>query len=131
MTPELEMLKLAKTIAVVGLSGSIFRPSHGVAEYLQEHGFRIIPVNPNEEEILGEKAYARLEDIAEPVDVVDVFRRPEYTPDIVRSAIAIGAKGVWLQEGIVNEEAERLARDAGLLFTQDHCIMVEHRRQRA
>lgn len=131
MTPEQEMLRLAKTIAVVGLSGSIFRPSHGVAEYLQEHGFRIIPVNPNEEEILGEKAYARLEDISEPVDVVDVFRRPEYTPDIVRSAIAIGAKGVWLQEGIVNEEAERLARDAGLLFTQDHCIMVEHRRQRA
>lgn len=131
MTPEQEMLRLAKTIAVVGLSGSIFRPSHGVAEYLQEHGFRIIPVNPNEEEILGEKAYARLEDIPEPVDVVDVFRRPEYTPDIVRSAIAIGAKGVWLQEGIVNEEAERLARDAGLLFTQDHCIMVEHRRQRA
>ncbi len=131
MTPEQEMLRLAKTIAVVGLSGSIFRPSHGVAEYLQEHGFRIIPVNPHEEEILGEKAYARLEDISEPVDVVDVFRRPEYTPDIVRSAIAIGAKGVWLQEGIVNEEAERLARDAGLLFTQDHCIMVEHRRQHA
>lgn len=131
MTPEQEMLRLAKTIAVVGLSGSIFRPSHGVAEYLQEHGFRIIPVNPHEEEVLGEKAYARLEDIPEPVDVVDVFRRPEYTPDIVRSGIAIGAKGIWLQEGIVNEEAQRLAREAGLLFTQDHCIMVEHRRHRA
>lgn len=131
MSAELDMLKMAKTIAVVGLSGSIFRPSHGVAEYLQAHGYRIIPVNPNEEEVLDEKCYARLEDIPEPVDIVDVFRRAEYTPDIVRSAIAIGAKGVWLQEGIVNEEAGRLAREAGLLFTQNHCIMVEHRRQAA
>ena len=122
------MLKLAKTIAVVGLSSSPFRPSHGVAEYMQSRGYRIIPVNPNETEVLGERSYAALEDIPDTVDIVNVFRRPEHTPAVVESAARIGAKGVWLQEGVLNAEAQRRAKEAGLLFVQDLCILVEHRR---
>lgn len=121
-----ELLESSKTIAVVGLSSSRMRPSYGVAEYMQRAGYRIIPVNPNEEEVLGEPAVDRLEDIREKVDIVDVFRRPEFVPEIVDSAIAIGAKALWLQEGVIHEAAAKRARDAGLFVAMDLCIMKEH-----
>jgi predicted CoA-binding protein len=124
---EQQILRAARIIAVVGLSSNPDRSSHGVAAYLQKRGYRIIPVNPNESEVLGEKSYARLEDVPEKVDVVDVFRRAEYAPEIVKSAIRIGAKAVWLQLGVRNEEAEKLAREAGVLFVQDVCMAVSHR----
>lgn len=124
--PISEILKNSRTIAIVGLSNRRFRPSHGVAEYLQSAGYRIIPVNPNEPDVLGEKAYARLEDIPEQVDLVDVFRRPEYVPEIVESAIQIGAKGVWMQEGVAHSEAAERARRAGLFVVMDSCILKEH-----
>ena len=123
-----ELLRKSKTIAVVGLSSNPMRPSFGVAEYLQREGYRIIPVNPQETEILGEKAYARLEDIPEHVDIVDVFRRPEFVPDIVDSAIKIGAGALWLQEDVVHEEGARRARAAGLAVVMDKCLLKEHRR---
>jgi predicted CoA-binding protein len=106
----------ARTIAVVGLSSRPDRPSHGVARYLQEHGYRIVPVNPKETEVLGEPAFASLEDLPADlrIDVVDVFRRAEETPEVARQAVAIGAKVLWLQEGIVNDEAYRIADAAGL-----------------
>jgi predicted CoA-binding protein len=116
-----------RTIAVVGLSSDPAEPSLGVAGYLKRHGYRVVPVNPKETRVLGEPAYPDLGSVPEPVDVVNVFRRPEATPEIVREAAAIGAKGVWLQEGIASAEAERLAREAGLLFVQDRCIRSSHR----
>ncbi|MDQ6759553.1 MAG: CoA-binding protein [Acidobacteriota bacterium] len=125
-----EMLKNSKTIAVVGLSGSRMRPSYGVAEYMQRAGYRIIPVNPQETEVLGEKCYARLEDVPEPIDMVDVFRRSEFVPDIVDSAIAVGAKALWLQEGVIHEKAAEKARQAGLSVVMDRCILKEHARLR-
>lgn len=115
-----------KRIAVVGLSDDPSRPSYGVAEYLQSAGKEIVPVNPNCQRVLGQRCYPSLEAVPGPLDVVDVFRRPEYCPDIVRSAIAVGAKGVWLQSGIVSPEAQRLAAEAGLDFVQDRCVKVEH-----
>jgi len=121
------MLKSARTIAVVGLSSKRYRPSYGVAAYLQSAGYRIIPVNPNEREVLGEKCYARLEDIPEKIDIVDIFRRSELVPEVVESAIRIGAKAVWMQEGVVHEEAARQAREAGLEVVMDLCILKEHR----
>jgi hypothetical protein len=121
-----EILRSSRTIAVVGLSSKPHRPSHGVAQYLQSLGKRIIPVNPNEPEVLGEQSYARLEDIPVPVDVVDIFRQSAFVPDIVRSAIAIGARAVWMQEGVVSTEAAEMARRAGLLVVMDACIMKEH-----
>lgn len=120
------LLENAKTIAVVGLSSSRMRPSHGVAEYLQRAGYKIIPVNPNEKEVLGERAVARLEDIREKVDIVDVFRRSEFVPEVAESAIAMGAKALWLQEGVINEEAAKRARAAGLFVAMDLCIFKEH-----
>jgi len=123
-----ELLRTSKTIAVVGLSSNPMRPSFGVAEYMKREGYRIIPVNPQETEILGEKAYARLEDIPEHVDIVDVFRRPEFVPDIVDSAIKIGAGALWLQEDVVHEEGARRARAAGLAVVMDKCLLKEHRR---
>ena len=123
-----ELLRTSRTIAVVGLSGRRMRPSYGVSEYMQRAGYRIIPVNPQESEILGEKCFASLEDIPEPVDIVDVFRRPEFVPEIVESAIRIGAKTVWLQEGVIHEEAAARARAAGLSVVQDRCILKEHRK---
>jgi predicted CoA-binding protein len=123
-----QLLKNSRTIAVVGLSSNPMRASYGVSEYMQREGYRIIPVNPQETEILHEKAYAKLEDIPEPVDIVDVFRRPEFVPAIVDSAIAIGAKSVWLQEGVVHEEAAAKARKAGLSVVMDRCILKDHRR---
>jgi uncharacterized protein len=124
--PVTQILKSSHTIAVVGLSGRGFRPSHGVSEYLQSVGYRIIGVNPFETEVLGEKCYARLEDIPERVDIVNVFRRSEFVPDIVESAIRIGARAVWMQEGVIHAEAAERARAAGLFVTMDSCILKEH-----
>jgi predicted CoA-binding protein len=123
-----DILQSVRTIAVVGLSDKPDRPSHGVAAYLQAHGYRIIPVNPAVRQVLGEKAYARLEDIPEKIDVVDVFRRPENVPEIVDAAIAIGAKVVWMQDGVVHEEAAAKARAAGLRVVMDRCMLRDHRR---
>jgi predicted CoA-binding protein len=125
-----EILREAKTIAVVGLSSNPMRASHGVAEYLKAAGYRIIPVNPHETEVLGEKAYARLEDVPEPVDIVDVFRRAEEVGAVAESAIRIGAKVLWMQLGIENAEAAERARAAGLVVVEDSCLMVEHKRRR-
>ena len=116
------------TIAVVGASDDPGRAGNYIPAYLQQKGYRIIPVNPNLEEVLGEKSYPSLRDIPEPVEVVEVFRRPEFTPDVVREAIEVGAKAVWLQLGIINDEARRLAEEAGLLFVQDECMGPQHRR---
>ncbi|SRR5579875_482012 len=124
--PVSEILKTSRTIAVVGLSSRKFRPSYGVAEYLQSAGYRIIPVNPDETEVLGEKAYARLEDVPERVDIVDIFRRSEYVPEIVESAIRIGARAVWMQEGVMHAEAAERARRAGLLVVMNTCILKQH-----
>lgn len=121
-----ELLQKGRTIAVVGLSSKKFRPSYGVAEYMQKQGYRIIPVNPNEKEVLGEKAYARLEDIPEHVDIVDIFRRSEFVAPVVDSAIRLGASVVWMQEGVVHEDAARKAREAGLAVVMDRCILKEH-----
>jgi uncharacterized protein len=123
-----EMLRSSRVIAVVGLSSKKFRPSYGVAEYMQREGYRIIPVNPHEKEVLGEKSYARLEDIGEPVDVVDIFRRSEFVGPIVESAIRLGAKAIWMQEGVEDEEAAKKAREAGLFVVMDRCILKEHSR---
>lgn len=128
MSEIAELLKSSRTIAVVGLSSKPWRASHGVAEYMQRAGYRIIPVNPRESEVLGEKAYAALEDIPEPVDIVNVFRRSEFVPEIVAAAVRIGARAIWLQEGVVHHEAARQAREAGLIVVQDRCILKEHRR---
>jgi predicted CoA-binding protein len=114
----------AHTVAVVGLSSNPDRPSNSVAAYLQDHGYRIVPVNPNETEVLGERAYPSLRELPEGlrVDVVDVFRRAEETPDVARDAVAIGARVLWLQDGIVNEDAYRIASDAGLEVIMGVCI---------
>jgi uncharacterized protein len=125
-----DILRSSKTIAVVGLSSNPFRPSHEVAAYLRSVGYRIIPVNPNESEVLNVKAFARLEDIPEPVDIVDVFRRPEEVPEVADSAIAIGAKVLWLQLGITNAAAAAKARAAGLRVVEDACVLVEHKKRK-
>jgi predicted CoA-binding protein len=114
-----------KRIAVVGLSDDPSRPSYDVARYLQSAGKEIIPVNPNHAKVMGLKCYPSLEAVPGPVDVVDVFRRPEFCADVVRDAVAAGAKGVWLQSGIVSDEAERIANEAGIDFVQDRCLKVE------
>lgn len=121
-----ELLQNSKTIAVVGLSSNPARPSYGVAKYLQRAGFRIIPVNPKETEVLGEKAVAHVADIQEPIDIVNIFRRPLLAGTHVDEAIAKGAKAVWMQLDIVNEEAAARARAAGLFVVMDKCIAVEH-----
>jgi predicted CoA-binding protein len=113
-------------IAVVGLSDDPSRPSHDVANYLISAGKEVFPVNPNHRTVLGRKCYASLEDVPGRIDVVDVFRRPERCPDVVRAALAVGAKGVWLQSGIFSEEARRIAAEAGIDFVQDRCLKVEH-----
>jgi predicted CoA-binding protein len=124
-----ELLATAKTIAVVGLSSKPYRASFGVAQYLQECGYRIIPVNPNESEVLGEKCYARLEDVPEKIDIVDVFRRSELVPEIVDAAIRAGARAVWMQEGVEDEPSAERARKAGLFVVMDRCIAKEiHKR---
>jgi uncharacterized protein len=123
-----ELLDNATTIAVVGLSDNPDRTSYRVSRYMQEHGFKIIPVNPTITEALGEKAYPSLRDIPEKVDIVNVFRRSADVPPVAEDAIAIRARGLWMQEGIVNEEAARKAESAGLKVVMDCCIMVEHAR---
>jgi uncharacterized protein len=127
--PILEILKTYQTMAVVGLSSNPARPSYGVTEYMQSSGYKIIPVNPNEREVLGERSYARLEDVPEKIEMVDVFRRAEDVPPVVESAIKIGAKVVWMQLGIANAEAAERARSVGLIVIEDACILVEHRRR--
>jgi predicted CoA-binding protein len=127
--PVTEILKTSRIIAVVGLSNRRFRPSYGVADYLKSVGYRIIPVNPLETEVLGEKCYARLEDIPEKVDIVDIFRRSEFVPDIVDSAIRIGARAVWMQEGVIHHDAAERARRAGLFAQMNACILKEHVRR--
>lgn len=122
-----ELLRAARVIAVVGLSGDEMRPSHGVGQYMQRAGYRIIPVNPNETEVLGERAYARLEDVPEKIDIVDIFRRSQHVRGVVDSAIRVGAKAVWMQEGVVDEEAAATARSAGLDVVMDRCILKDHR----
>jgi uncharacterized protein len=123
-----ELLQKSRVIAVVGLSNKRARPSYSVSEYMQKQGYRIIPVNPNESEVLGEKSYARLEDIPEHVDIVDIFRRSEMVAPVVESAIRIGASAVWMQEGVVDQAAGRKAKAAGLDVVIDRCILKEHRR---
>lgn len=126
----LELLRDARTIAVVGLDSRTDRVAYRIASYLKEHGYRVIPVHRGlfpAEEVLGERAYASLRDIPEKVDLVDVFVRPDQTDPIIDDAIAIGAKGVWLQVGITNDEGLKRAREAGLITNQNQCTMVQHR----
>jgi uncharacterized protein len=123
-----DLLSSAKTIAVVGLSSNPSRASYGVAKYLQSKGYRIIPVNPNVTEVLGERAVASLDETAGPIDIVDVFRRSEYVPDIVAAAIRKGARCVWMQMGVSHAEAAELAEEQGIVVVMDRCMMREHRR---
>jgi uncharacterized protein len=122
------ILKACRTIAVVGLSAEWHRPSYFAAKYLQQHGYRIVPVNPRYPQILGETCYARLEDIPFPVDMVDVFRRPADVPPIAASAVAIAAKCLWQQLGVLNIEADAMVRAAGLDSVMDRCVKIEHAR---
>jgi predicted CoA-binding protein len=125
-----ELLKTAKTIAVVGLTDSPLRPSYGVTQYMRSQGYRIIPVNPNITEWEGEKAYPSLLDVPEKIDIVDVFRRSDAVPEIVEQAIQIKAPAIWLQEGVIHEEAAERARLAGIFVVMDLCILKEHRKIR-
>ena len=123
-----EALQQARTIAVVGLSDSPLRPSHGVAAYMQARGYRIIPVNPTIESALGEKSYQSLADVPEKIDIVDIFRRSEFVPQIVDEAIALKIPVIWMQEGVIHEAAAAKARTAGIFVVMDLCILKEHRR---
>ena len=122
-----ELLRTAKTIAVVGCSPKPDRTSHQIAAFLLEKGYHVIPVHPQAKEILGQKVYPTLVDIPEPVDIVNVFRKPEFTPPIAEAAVSIGAKTLWLQQAIVNEDSHRIANDAGLTCVMDLCIATMHR----
>ena len=122
-----EIPQTYKNIVVVGLSSQTWRPSYSVSRYMQTVGYRIIPVNPNETEVLGEKAYASLDDVPGPIEIVDIFRRPEFVPDVVEAAIRRKARVIWMQLGVVNEAAAERARAAGLEVVMDRCILVEHR----
>ena len=121
-----EILQQYKTIAVVGLSSSPYRASNGVSRYMQANGYRIIPVNPNETAVLGEKSYPSLDEVPEPFEIVDIFRRSVYVPDIVEAAIRNGAKVIWMQESVIHEAAAARARQAGLEVVMDRCILKEH-----
>ncbi len=120
------ILRSARTIAVVGLSTNPGRDSNSVARYLQEVGYRVVPVNPNETEILGERAFSSLMDLPEAPDIVDVFRRAEHTPEVARDAVAIGANVLWLQLGIASEESRRITEEGGLAYVEDECIRTVH-----
>ncbi len=122
------VLREAKTIAIVGLSSNTLRASHFVGFYLQRHGYRVIPVNPREAQILGEKSYPSLRDVPVPVDIVNVFRAPDALPGIARDAVAIRAKNLWCQFGVINEEGARIAEEGGVSVVMDRCIKVEHAR---
>lgn len=121
-----DILERYKTLTVVGLSSKHARPSYGVASYMQTNGYRIIPVNPNETEVLDEKAYPSLEYVPEPTELVVIFRRPMFVPEVVEAALRKGAKVIWMQEGVIHEEAAAKARAAGLTVIQDRCILKEH-----
>ena len=121
------LLREFKNIAVVGLSPKANRPSNQVANYLIDAGYNVIPVNPGQEEILGRKCYPDLESVPEPIDIVDIFRRNEDVPPVVESAIRVGGKVIWMQEGIINEEAAARAREAGLTVVMDRCLKIDHR----
>jgi predicted CoA-binding protein len=123
-----EIMLTAKTVAIVGLSSNELRASHFVGFYLKRHGYRVIGVNPNETEVLGEKCYATLSDIPEPIDVVDVFRAPQYVPAIAEEAVKIGAKALWLQFGVISPEGAEIAKRGGLQVVMDRCMKVEHAR---
>jgi predicted CoA-binding protein len=125
--PVTDLLTRAKTIAVVGLSDNPLRPSHGVAAYMQSHGYRIIPVNPQIKSCLGEKAYASLVEVPEKVDIVDIFRRPEFVEEIVDEAIQLKVPAIWMQEDVIHEKAAEKARRAGIFVVMDRCILMEHR----
>jgi hypothetical protein len=122
-----ELLQRSKTIAVVGLSDNPLRPSYGVSAYMQNHGYRIIPVNPQIKGALGEKAVPTLSDVSEKIDIVDVFRRSEFVPEVVDEAIRLKVPAIWMQEGVIHEEAAEKARKAGILVVMDLCILKEHR----
>ncbi len=124
-----KLLKRTKTIAVVGLSDSPLRPSYGVSAYMQSHGYKIIPVNPSIKGSLGEKAVASLAEVEETIDMVDVFRRSEYVPELVDEAIRLKVPAIWLQEDVIHEEAAEKARKAGIFVVMDKCILKEHRRR--
>lgn len=124
-----EVLAKAKNIAVVGLSSSPLRPSYGVAAYLQSHGYKIIPVNPTINGALGEKAYPDLASVPDPIDIVNIFRRPEAVPEIVAEAIRLKVPVLWMQEDVIHEEAAEQARAAGLMVMMDRCILKEHRKR--
>src|SRR5487761_856792 len=124
--PIRDLLQRAKTIAVVGLSDSPLRPSHGVSAYMQSHGYRIIPVNPQISEALGEKSYASLLEVPVKIDIVNIFRRPEYVEEIVDGAIQLKTPAIWMQEGVVHEKATEKARRAGIFVVMDRCILKEH-----
>jgi len=125
--PITELLKRAKTIAVVGLSDSPLRPSHGVSAYMQTHGYRIIPVNPRIREALGEPAYSSLLEVPEKIDIVNIFRRPEFVSEIVDQAIQLNVPAIWMQEEVINEDAAEKAREHGIFVIMDRCILKEHR----
>jgi predicted CoA-binding protein len=124
--PVREILEKYKTLAVVGLSSNTARPSYGVSAYMKFHGYRIIPVNPNEQSVLGEKAYAALDEVPEAIEIVVIFRRSEFVPEVVEAALRRQAKALWMQEGVIHEEATAHARDAGVFVVQDRCILKEH-----
>ena len=123
------LLRASKTIAVVGLSDSPLRPSYGVAAYMQTHGYQIIPVNPNIRGALGEKAVASLNAVTKTIDIVDVFRRSVFVPEVVDEAIRLNVPAIWLQEGVIHEEAAKKARAAGIFVVMDRCILKEHRKR--
>ncbi len=125
--PVTELLRGAKTIAVVGLSDNPMRPSYGVSAYMQSQGYRIIPVNPQLDSCLGEKAYASLLDVPEKIDIVNIFRRPEFVEEIVEQAIQLNVPAIWMQEEVIHEEAAEKAREAGIFVVMDRCILKEHR----
>ncbi len=125
--PITDLLKRVGTIAIVGLSDSPLRPSHGVAAYMQSQGYHIIPVNPKIEEALGEKSYRSLLEVREKIDIVDIFRRPEYVEEIVDQAIRLEIPAIWMQEEVINEKAAEKARQAGIFVVMDQCILKEHR----
>lgn len=125
--PITELLKRSKTIAVVGLSNNPLRPSHGVTAYMQSHGYRIVPVNPNIDECLGERAYPSLRDVPEKIDIVNIFRRPEFVEEIVDEAIRLKVPAIWMQEDVIHEKAAEKARQAGIFVVMDLCILKEHR----
>jgi uncharacterized protein len=125
--PIADLLKRSKTIAVVGLSNSPLRPSHGVSAYMQTNGYHIIPVNPEIRGALGEKAYASLLDVPEKIDIVNIFRRPEFVEEVVDQAIRLKVPAIWMQEEVINEKAAEKARQAGILVVMDRCILKEHK----